>query len=430
VLALPVGHGRAELVPLGTLDAHEVVKDVIPERLAHELAALEPVDGLAEGPRQTFDALGGKLALALPEGVARGLLRQGKLLLDALEACGQRDRKRKVGVCRGVCAAQLDAGGDVLARLVRGKPHERGTVLATPGGVVGHLTAADEALVGVDGGIGDQGELGCVLEQARHVVLADLGKMRGVIVLRRPEEVLAVMVEKRLVQEHRGARGPRDGLGHERSEHVLRGSLLLDDETSSHDVVGAAHGLGKAKLHAVLRGTGGVEGILDRYGHLLEQKRGGAAQVARGIHGREVEVSRGVQRHRAEVVVKVEVLDLGTDVVDVALLVGLLEDAPEDTARGSLEGLARRRLDVAEHACHATFARTPRKELEGVRHGKGEHVRLLERGKAVNRRAVKADTLLERLLELLRRYRKRLEVAEHVGEPESDEADVSLLDGA
>ena len=160
-----------------------------------------------------------------------------------------------------------------------------------------------------------------------------------------------------------------------------------------------------------------MEGVLHRDGHLLEQERRGTAQVTRGVHGREVEVARGVERNRVEVVVKVEVLYLGTDVVNEALLVGPLEDAVEDAAGIALERLAGRRLDVAEHTRDAALARTPRKQLEGVRHGEGEHVRFLERREAVDRRPVKADALLEGLLELLGRDRERLEVPENVGEP-------------
>ena len=88
VLALPVGDRGAVVVPLVLLLLHQVIKDVVAQDLAHELGLLEVLDGLAQGARQTLDAPGLELLLAEKEGVARGLLGQGQLLLDALEAGG------------------------------------------------------------------------------------------------------------------------------------------------------------------------------------------------------------------------------------------------------------------------------------------------------------------------------------------------------
>ena len=65
----------------------------------------------------------------------------------------------------------------------------------------------------------------------------------------------------------------------------------------------------------------------------------------------------------------------------------------------------------------------PRQQLEGVRVGPGEHVALLDAAEAVDGRAVEVHALLEGVLELGRGDGERLELAEHVGEPEPDEAD-------
>ncbi len=51
-------------------------------------------------------------------------------------------------------------------------------------------------------------------------------------------------------------------------------------------------------------------------------------------------------------------------------------------------------------------------------------------GEALDRRAVEADALLEGALEFGGRDRDRLEVAEHVGEPQPDESDVPFLQRA
>ena len=51
-------------------------------------------------------------------------------------------------------------------------------------------------------------------------------------------------------------------------------------------------------------------------------------------------------------------------------------------------------------------------------------------GEALDRRAVEADALGERAFELGRCDGDRLEEAQHVGEPQPDETDVSFLDRA
>ena len=248
--------------------------------------------------------------------------------------------------------------------------------------------------------------------------------------LGRPEEVLAVVVEERHVEEHGRTRRIGEGLGHERREEPLGRCLLLDDKARRHDVVGAAHGLGKAQLDDVLGRSAAVEGVLHGDGHLLERERGLATQVVGDVGRREVEVASLVQRHRLDVVVKVEVLDLGANVKDVALAVGALEDAFEATTGVTGKGLAGRRADVAEHARHAALGGAPGQELEGLGVGEGEHVGLLETSKAINRRAVEANALLEGLLELLGRDRERLQRAQDVCEPQANKTNVALLNGA
>jgi hypothetical protein len=59
-----------------------------------------------------------------------------------------------------------------------------------------------------------------------------------------------------------------------------------------------------------------------------------------------------------------------------------------------------------------------------VRH----HVGLVDPGETFDRRAVEAHALGEGSFQLGRRDRHRLQKTENVGEPHSDEANVSLLD--
>ena len=178
-------------------------------------------------------------------------------------------------------------------------------------------------------------------------------------------------------------------------------------------------------------------GVLDRNGHLLELEREVTAQVAGGVVRREVEVAGVVERHGhggpardGRVLLEVEELELGAHVQHVAGLVRGAEGPVEARARVAGERVSLRGADVAEDARNAALGGAPRKDLERAHVREGEHVGLLERGEAINGRAVEADTLLERLLEVLGGDGERLEVAEHVGEPKAHEADVALLDGA
>ena len=65
---------------------------------------------------------------------------------------------------------------------------------------------------------------------------------------------------------------------------------------------------------------------------------------------------------------------------------------------------------------------------EGRRVGHRDHVGLLDRVEAGDRGAVEAHAALEGVLELGAVDREGLELAEDVGEPEADEAQVQVLD--
>ena len=128
---------------------------------------------------------------------------------------------------------------------------------------------------------------------------------------------------------------------------------------------------------------------------------------------------------------EVEVLDLGAGVEREALLAGPVEVALQH------ERADRRRTGSPERCwmsqnIRATGASSPRHghDLEGVRVRHGEHVGLLDPAVALDRGAVEGHALLERTLELGRGDGEALERAEHVGEPEPDEPDAALLDGA
>ena len=86
--------------------------------------------------------------------------------------------------------------------------------------------------------------------------------------------------------------------------------------------------------------------------------------------------------------------------------------------------------DVAEHASRVGRpALRLGQDLKGRWIGPGEHVALTGPGESLDRRAVEADTLLERAIQFRRGDGDGLERSQYVGEPQADEADLPLLEG-
>ena len=103
--------------------------------------------------------------------------------------------------------------------------------------------------------------------------------------------------------------------------------------------------------------------------------------------------------------------------------------AAQDVARVALVRVALGRADVGEHPrdAAALVLRPPRQHRERRRVGHRDHVGLLDRVEAGDRGAVETHPALERVVELGRVDRERLQLAEDVGEPEPDEADAALV---
>ena len=82
-------------------------------------------------------------------------------------------------------------------------------------------------------------------------MLGDVGEMVLLVALA-PKDVVAVMVEQRLMQKHGAAVLARQRLGHKGGVAAALVSLLLNDELGRGNGVGHAQGLGVAQAHAVL----------------------------------------------------------------------------------------------------------------------------------------------------------------------------------
>src|SRR5205807_724513 len=79
-----------------------------------------------------------------------------------------------------------------------------------------------------------------------------------------------------------------------------------------------------------------------------------------------------------------------------------------------------------ERGNRALLRLAPGEELERARVRERPHVALLPPREPLDRGAVEADPVFERVLELRRRDRDTLEESEDVREPQPDEADVML----
>ena len=150
-----------------------------------------------------------------------------------------------------------------------------------------------QPLVGVDQLVGDGGDLGGVAEQPgdelpgdrRQAVLA-VGIAEGVVLARHSERW--VCMPEPCTPGHR--------LGHERRVHAVAVGDLTHDHAQRHHVVGHGQAVGVAEVDLVLGRRVLVERVLDGDAGGLEATDGGAADVARRVEGREVEVAGVVER--------------------------------------------------------------------------------------------------------------------------------------
>src|ERR687897_81025 len=83
---------------------------------------------------------------------------------------------------------------------------------------------------------------------------------------------------------------------------------------------------------------------------------------------------------------------------------------------------------IADHPGDLGLSLAPGHQLERARVGDRDHVRLLDRVEAGDRRAVEAHPVVERLLHLRRRDREALQVPLEIGEPEQEELHALILD--
>ena len=262
-----------------------------------------------------------------------------------------------------------------------------------------------------------------MLELARDERLAHLRqevRVVGVV-----ERVLA-RAEQRLMRVHARAVLAVQGLRHEgRMPAVLHRELLHRDAVR-HAVVGHLQCVRVAHVDLVLGRTHLVVGVLHVDPQLLQRQHRLAAHVRARVQGRQVEVAAPVEHLGGARVAEQEVLELRAHVEGVeAHVVGPPHRPAQHMSRVALVRRPLGRDHVAEHPRHALLLRAPRQHRERARVGHRDHVRLLDRVEARDRRAVEAHARLERVVQLVSVDREGLQLAQDVREPKADEADVA-----
>ena len=432
MLELVRGHLSLVLVPVGALIAQELLEDLLTQNLRHELGFFGDIDGFTQGRGQRVIAHGAAFGVGHGGEVFGHGGHERVLVFDALQTCCKNHSVGEVRVRRRVQAAVLDAGGLHLVRLVQGHTHEGGAVVVAPGDVGGCLAAAPEALVGVDELVGDRGEFGGVLEHTGDEVACGLGQL---VFGTGFEECVGVAFEEGEVGVHAATGVLGEGLGHEGCVHAERVGDFLDDGAEGHDVVGGLQGVGVAQVDFVLAGTGFVVAEFDgnadffKHGHclaaeVLHDAAGGVVKVGFVVHGHGESI--GAELGGFE---QVE-LNFGRGVAGEAHLRGLVEHALEHAAGVGGADLAVGGKHVTEHAGGVVFLAAPGQDLEGGGVRLQQHVGFVDAGETLNRGAVKAQALIEGAFYFSRCERHGFEGADHIGEPETDEADVALFDGA
>ncbi len=207
-----------------------------------------------------------------------------------------------------------------------------------------------------------------------------------------------------------------------------------DDDPERHDVVGRGERIRIAQVDLLLARCALVVAEFHRDAHRLQRADRRAAEVVPDAVRGMVEVSVLVDRDGLGSLhvgpLEEEELDLRVRVEGEAEVRRASQAPLEDEPRVGEGRRTVRQQNVREQPPGSPRLAAPGQHLEGRRVGADDHVRLRHAGEAFDRRAVEADPLRERALQFRRCHGHRLQPAKDVREPQSDEPDVALLDGA
>ena len=167
--------------------------------------------------------------------------------------------------------------------------------------------------------------------------------------------------------------------------------------------------------------------VLNGDAHLLKREHRFAAKVGRVVERRQIEIAALVDRLGRGIALEAEILDRRADIDRIAHRACTLQHIHEHMARVAGSRRPVGRAQIAEHARHAIVARAPRQHLERRRVGMHEHVGILQACEAVDGRPVEADAFLKRDFDVGGRNGDVFQIAENVGEPQSQKANVALF---
>ncbi len=134
--------------------------------------------------------------------------------------------------------------------------------------------------------------------------------------------------------------------------------------------------------------------------HFLEGKNGFSSQVTAPIQGGSVKISPLINDLHGRVVFKIEIFQLRSNIIGIAVFFRLGQDASQHIPGVSFIGTTIRLQNVAEHPGNRSVFGSPGEELEGGGIGFGDHVALFNPGKPLNRRAIKPHSLCQGLFQL------------------------------
>ncbi|OPY27049.1 MAG: hypothetical protein A4E28_02184 [Methanocella sp. PtaU1.Bin125] len=241
----------------------------------------------------------------------------------------------------------------------------------------------------------------------------------------------AVLLEQRLVDVHAGAGLAEHRLRHEGDMQAVVHRDLAHHELEGRHAVRRSERVAVLEVDLVLALPDFVVGRLDLEPHVLQRHDHGPAHLVAQVHGREVEIAAlvlGLYRRTAifSPLEQVE-LRLRASVHHEPGLLGLLDDPLQVDPRIARERLATGQVHVADEPGHIAILALPRDERERVEIRLQVHVRLLNPDKPLDRRAVKHDITVQRLLKLTDRQRHVLRSAENIRKLELDKFDLELF---
>jgi hypothetical protein len=208
--------------------------------------------------------------------------------------------------------------------------------------------------------------------------------------------------EQRHVRVHAGAVDAVDRFGHERGVEPVAGRDVLDHEPERRDVVRRRQHVVVAEIDFVLAGRDLVVRGFHMEAHRLERQHDLAPDVLAHVDRAQVEVAGAVVRFgggNAVLGLKEKELRFRSGVQRVALRRRKGDHFFQTGARVAGKRLPVGRVDIADHASDVLAAGArPRKHAKRREVRAQVHVGLFNPHEALDRRSVKHDLAVERLL--------------------------------